>query len=128
MNEDSRNSHLQRLLESMGLIESSSQFSTDPPLPSHISGSKQIDGLWVTPNLLPSRASILPHYFGVEDHRAFILDFPSNLFLGEGFIPTARIEMRRLTSSQPQSVLNYINQAENKFSHHKIREKVDSLI
>ena len=90
---------MQSLFYSIGLIESSSQFSNKPPLSSHISGSKQIYGVWMTLNLLPSGTSILLHYFDASDYQAFIFDFQSSLFLGEGFILIPKIEMYYLTSS-----------------------------
>ena len=78
--------------------------------------------------MIPSKTSTLPHYFRVEDYQGFVLDFPINFFLREGIILLAKPEMWRLTSSQLQSVLNYITKAESTFHHHKIQEKLDILI
>ena len=44
-NENMRGGKLQKLLEETGLIELSALFSNDPPLPSHIMGSTQIDAI-----------------------------------------------------------------------------------
>ena len=126
VNEDSANSPLQRRLSSLGLIESSSKFTTKP-MPSHFSGSKQIDGIWVTPNLTPSSISVLLHYFSVGDHRCFIADFSKDLFFGEGTIPIVKAEMHRLSLSQPQSVTNYVEKAELLLTYHKIDKKINSI-
>ena len=88
---------MQRTLQSAGLIELSSLFSNDRPLASHTSGSKQIDAVWATPNVNPTNLSILPHHFAVGDHRCFIVDFPMDSFMGDGFVPIVRPEMRQLT-------------------------------
>ena len=99
-----RDGKLQKLLKSKGLIETSALFSTEPPLPSYISGSAQIDAIWTTPNLKPKSLSILPHYFGIRDHRVIIVDFPMAYFMGDRFISIVRSKMRRLTTLQPKAV------------------------
>ena len=81
----------------MGLIEASLLASIVPPLPSYISGSKQIDRVWVIPNITPSSTSILPHYFSVGDHYCFILDFDHKLFFEDDLILIVKYEMRCLT-------------------------------
>ena len=81
------------MLTGLELIKTSTLFSNTPPPASHVTESKQICGVWVSPNMLPSSASMLPYYFGVEDHRCFILDFPKELFLGDGFILIHKPEM-----------------------------------
>ena len=80
MNENKDDGKLQRILQSIGLIETSAIFSNQTPLPSHTMGSKQIDYIWVVPQILTSSVSILPHYLGVGDHRCIIADFPYRFF------------------------------------------------
>ena len=111
MNEDVRNSLLQRELSLLGLIEVSSKFNTQQ-IASYISGSKQIDRIWVTANLVLSSTSILLHYFRVGDHRCIIADFLREVFFGSQTISIVKAKMRRLSLSQPQSVTNYIQKAE----------------
>ena len=92
------------MLEAIELVETSRLFSNKPSEASHILGLQQIDTIWMTPNFTLSVLSIIPYYFAVGDHRYFIIDFPMHLFMGEGFIPIARPEMRRLTLSQKGAV------------------------
>ena len=94
-----RGGKLQKLLEETGLIKLSALFFNNPLLLSYIIESTQIDAIWISPNLKPSKLSILPYYFGIGDHRVIIADFPIKYFIGEGFVPIMKSEMRRLTST-----------------------------
>ena len=75
------------MLNEIGLIKASFYFSNETPLPSHISGSTQIDGVWITSNIMPSLLAILPHYFSIGDYRCFVVNFPIEYFIEEGTIP-----------------------------------------
>ena len=90
MNENMRIGKLQCQLSTLRLIKILSQFSNLPLEASLISGSAQIDAVWTTPNLIPSKFSILPHYFGIRDHRIIIADLQIEYFIGKGFIPIAK--------------------------------------
>ena len=118
---------LQWKLVSIGLIEASSQFSNDDLLPSHISGSKQINTIWITPNHLPQIVSILPHSFSVGDHHYFIVDFSRDLFFGDDYIPIARSNMRCLVLSQASKVNRYIQKVELLIHYYKINNKLQAL-
>ena len=54
----------------------------------------------------------MPEYFRVGKHRAFIIDFPMELFAGSRFILIVKVEMCRLTLTQLKLVENYIQKAE----------------
>jgi hypothetical protein len=45
-------------------------------------GSWPIDSLWVSSDLDISNVCIIPFRFGVDNHRAFILDIPLELLVG----------------------------------------------
>ena len=123
-----RDRKLQQAFNSLGLIEIASLFSNEPPPASHITGLKQICRVWISPNILPSTASMLPHYFGVGDYRYLVLDFLKELFLGDGFIPIYKPGMWRLTTKQPKSVQNYISRVKSLIIHHCINRKIQDLI
>ena len=97
-----------------------SLFSTQLPEPLHIIGSKQIDTIWTSPQILLSSISIIPHYFSIGDHRAIVADFLKNTFFGDRYIPIIRPEIRRLLMAQPQSISNYIKRSKQLFIHHQI--------
>ena len=77
--------------------------------------------------MYPRAASIAPFYLGVGDHRIFVVDFPKDFIIGEGFVPLCKPSMRRLVSCQPKVVLNYLMQGEFLFTYHRIREKLDKI-
>jgi hypothetical protein len=45
-------------------------------------GSKPIDGIWATPDITISNATIMPSGFGVGDHRLFIIDMATSNIIG----------------------------------------------
>ena len=122
MNENAKDSKLQRILNSISLLEALAIFTNKPSALSHISESKQI-----TSNIKLSKLNILPHYFIVGDYHAFITNFLSELFIGKGFILIVWPEMRCLTHNQPEVVKNYLNLAQTLIEYHKINEKIDSI-
>ena len=86
INENIYKGKLQWLFKSKGLIEISHLFSTETLWPLYITGSNQINSIWITANLRPSSISILPHYFYIEDYQYFVVDFLINYFIGDGFL------------------------------------------
>ena len=71
--------------------------------------------------------SILLHYFRVGDHRCIIADFLREVFFGSQTISIIKAEMCRLSLSQPQSVTNYIQKAEQLLTYHKIDNKINAI-
>ncbi len=41
-------------------------------------GSKPIDGVWATSDIMVCNASIMPAGYGIRDHRLFLIDFASS--------------------------------------------------
>ena len=75
----------------------------------------------------PSLSSASPFRFGVGDHRTLIIDLPSDLLLGDDFVPLVKSLMRRLTQIQPQSVYNCASKSESSFENHHVQMKVDDM-
>ena len=71
--------------------------------------------------------SIASFYLGVGDHRIFVVDFPKDLIMGEGFVLLCKPSMRKLVSYQPKAVSNYLAQRKFLFTHYRIREKLDKI-
>ena len=106
------------------MIEALSQFSTAPILHLHISGSNQIDSVWITLRIVPKAVSILLHYFSIGDHYCFFVDFLLEYFLGKELLPISRLEMRRLGLLQPKAVQNYLLKAKSLLSYYRIEDKI----
>ena len=72
------NGVLSRLLqqEDLQMKDMIKQRTGVPGSPTFIRGKRQIDGAWMTPDIIVNRACFLPFFFGVGDHRAILLDVP----------------------------------------------------
>jgi hypothetical protein len=51
--------------------------------PIFFQGSKPIDGIWATPDLVVIHACIMPAGYGVGDHHLFVVDFQEGSLIGE---------------------------------------------
>ena len=67
MNECVFDGKLQRILNNIGLIKVSSQFSNNDLLPPYISGSTQIDRVWINLSIMQTALLILSYYFSVRN-------------------------------------------------------------
>ena len=101
-------------------METSALFSKEIPPASHISGLKQICGVWISPGIYLLASATFLHYFGIGDYRCIVIDFSISKFLDKGFIPIYKPEMRRLTTKQPKAIQNYLQRAESLFHYHCI--------
>jgi hypothetical protein len=45
-------------------------------------GSKPVDGVWVTSDIMVCNASIMPAGYGIGDYQHFVIDFASRDFIG----------------------------------------------
>ena len=117
-NENMRTGQIHKQLTSLGLIETSKLFSNKPLPAIYFRGRHQIDAVWVIPNINPTIVSITPFYFRAGNHRLFVLDFQLETILGSEFIPICKVDIKRLISSQLQSVTNYIERSEQLFEEH----------
>ena len=79
----------------------------------------------MSPALVPCSVSIVPFYFRVGDHRAFIVDFPYEILLESNFIPMVKPEMRRLVSYQEKAMENYLTKGKELFERHNMLGKVN---
>ena len=71
------------------------------------SGSKQIDGVWMSNDLLAQSASFLPLFVGVGDHRMALVDIPNEMLLGTSLQKISRATARRLQNKLPKSQSKY---------------------
>jgi hypothetical protein len=85
-------------------------------------GSWPIDGLWVSKDLDISNECVMPFRFGVEDHRAFILDIPLESLVGANPVKIVRPVSRRLNSRLPKRGEAYIESLERNIVKHRLLE------
>jgi len=74
-NENMDNGRIAKSFKELGLIETTSSFTTDPAPNTFITGSTLIDAVWVSPNIALVALSMIPFYFKVGNHRVFIINF-----------------------------------------------------
>lgn len=67
----------------------------------HFRGSKPIDGIWASSDLVVSNACVMPCGYGVGDHRVFIVDFLVSSMIGTTPVKIVRPAARRLNTRLP---------------------------
>ena len=73
--------------------------------------------------MMLSLLAILLHYFSISDYQCFIVDFLLEYFIREGIILIIQLEMYRLTTSKPNTIQNYLLNAEASFQYYKTHER-----
>ena len=77
-------------------------------------GTKPIDGVWVTSDVVIIEACVMPTGYGIEDHRLFVLDFLTLYLIGHDPPKIVRAAARRINTNIPSGELYYINRLEQK--------------
>lgn len=88
-----------------------------------VRGSRQIDAVWVTPDVEISAACFLPFFFGVGDHRAILLDIPQHLLIGGKIHNISRPNARGLQCNRHKVQQKYNNDLEPYCAKHRIQKK-----
>jgi hypothetical protein len=60
--------------------------------PTFFRGSKPIDGIWATEDIVVIHACVMPIGFGVGNHRMFIVDFQESSLVGTAPFRVQRVE------------------------------------
>ena len=87
-------------------------------------GSKPIDGLWTSSDLDISNACVMPFGYGIGNHRAFILDIPIKLLIGEDPVEIVRPAGWRLNSKNPGCSNAYITSLKENIRRHRLLEQL----
>jgi hypothetical protein len=69
-------------VEGLNMQEVVGEFTGKKIGPTFFRGTKPIDGVWATSNLVVTHACVMPTGFGVGDHRMFIIDFQESSMVG----------------------------------------------
>ena len=127
-NEDIKIGCIAKSFTAIGLIDSITTITSATPPGSHIRGSRQIDGIWVSSDLTVTVASFCPFNFGVGDHRIVLVDLDKATLFRSATSLTFPSKMRRLISSNLSVVSSYLEYAKQKVEDHKILPKLKNLI
>ena len=83
-------------------------------------GSKQIDGVWMSSHMKIDAARILPLFFGVGDHRGFIIDISFQDMIGAERIKIVQAKTRRLQCNTAYIKNKYIKEMEKYCGKHNL--------
>ena len=92
-----------------------------------VRGSRQIDAVWVTPDIEIGAAYFSPFFFGVGDHRGILLDIPQQSLIGGNIHTISRPNARKLQYNKHEIQQKYNNDFELYCAKHRIQQKIYSL-
>ncbi len=81
-------------------------------------GSKPINGVWATSDILISNACIMPAGYGIGDHRLFVIDFCMQDIIGSQPPCVVRATTCRLNTRIPRVAAEYVRILEEKVIEH----------
>ena len=93
----------------------------------HYRGQEQIDAIWISKNLEATKATVLPFFFRIGDHRGFMMDVPEELILGNKLTTIQRPYARRLICKKKEVQTKYIKELEYQIAYHKLDKKMDYI-
>ncbi len=96
--------------------------------PTFFRGSKPIDGIWATSNLVVTHACAMLAGFGVGDHCMFIIDFQESGMVGTTPFRVQCFTSRRLnTKVSSGATKKYVERLEESIEKHWLIEKLGHL-
>ncbi len=84
--------------EGLNMLEVVGEFTGRKIGPTFFRGSKPIDGILATPDLVVTHACVMPAGYGVGDHRVFVVDFQERSLIGEAPFRIKWFTTRRLNT------------------------------
>ncbi len=91
-------------------------------------GSKPIDGVWATQDIVITHACVMPAGLGIGDHRMFVIDVQEETILGTMLFRVKRFAPRRLnTKVNNNSTQKYLTKLEEGLLQHRLIEKIGKL-
>ena len=126
-NADIRDSPLTTSLAELDIREGvTSQHPDSTPPATYELGSLPINGIYLSPELQPTRAGYLP-FCGIGDHRAAYVDIPWDTLVGDAMVQISRPQARRLTTKDPRIVNKYHRLLNQHMETHNIFYKLQTL-
>ena len=87
-------------------------------------GSKPIDAVWATPDIVVVEACVMPVGYGVGDHYFFVLDFITSYLMRQTSPRIIGSGARRLNTKILSTKDNYTNVLENLVLSHCLTERM----
>jgi len=96
--------------------------------PTFFRGSKPIDGVWATQDVVVTHACIMPAGYGVGDHRLFVVDVQEESLVGNAPPRIQRFTSRRLnTKVSNGATQKYLTRLERNLERHRLIERLGNL-
>ena len=93
--------------------------------PTFFWGSKTIDGIWTSEDIVVTHACVMPIGFGMGNHRMFIVDFQESSLVGTAPFRVQCAKSQRLNTKVSSSATrNYVERLEKNISKHRLIEKL----
>lgn len=121
-NENVQSRNMVNWANSHGLIESVS-ISSDHSIPTHNSGSKPIDGIFISPSLTRVYSGYLPFGTFQSDHRALWIDLTQSSVYGFSIPTTIQPNIRRLQCNIPHVRNKWIQLYTQFLKQHKVIQR-----
>ncbi len=128
-NENIRKLSIKEFFEELNLIEALTAITALPLTATHILGSNTIDGIYVSPDLLPSITggylafdTVLP-----SDHRALWIDVPGIILGFEEESQLQRSSARHLQCHDPRVVEKYVQHLSQTLKEMNAFQRLDTL-
>ena len=86
-------------------------------------GTKPIDGVWATSDIVVTGACVIPAGYGVGDHQMFIVDFLTSSLVGNSPPRIAYAGTRRLNTNIHGATSRYAADVEEQVLRHKVMQQ-----
>jgi hypothetical protein len=111
-------------IEGLATKEVVGDFTRTPVGTTFFRGSKPIDGIWATSDIMVCNAPIMPAGYGIGDHRLFVIDFASRDIIGDTAPKVVREASRQLNTKIPRAAAEYARILEEKIIQHRLIERI----
>ncbi len=114
--------------EGLNMVEAVGEFTGKKIGPTFFRGSKPIDGIWTTADVVVMHACIMPAGLGMGDQRLFVLDMQVTSLIGGEPLKVQQFTSRRQnTKVSSGASRNYLTRLEASLSHHRLIERMGEL-
>ena len=106
--------------DGLGMKEAISSFTGKKLGVTFFRGTKPIDRVWYTLNVIVTGSCVIPSRYGVGDHRLFVIDFLSSSLVILDPPRIIRSQAQRLKMKIPRAAEKYLDKFEKKTSSNTV--------
>ncbi len=114
--------------EGLNMVEAVGEFTGKKIGPTFFRGSKPINGIWTTTDVIVTHACVMPAGFGVGYHCLFVIDMQAASLIGEEPLKVQRFTSRQLnTKVSSGATRNYLAPLEANLAQHRLIQRMGEL-